>query len=65
MTAQFPAAFDFLFEPARYKVAYGGRGAAKSWAFARALLIRAAQEPRRIVCAREIQKSIADSVPRC
>lgn len=60
--AEFPEALDFLFEPWRYKVAYGGRGGAKSWGFARALLIDGAQRPLRILCARETQKSIADSV---
>lgn len=62
MNAEFPAKLEFLFEPSRYKVAYGGRGSAKSWSFARALLIQGAQQPRRILCARETQKSIADSV---
>lgn len=62
--AQFPDAFEFLFAPARYKGAYGGRGAAKSWAFARALLIEGTQTKLLIVCARETQKSIADSVHR-
>jgi phage terminase large subunit len=59
---EFPDAFQFLFEPARYKVAYGGRGGAKSWAFARALLILGAQRPLRVLCARETQMSIKDSV---
>lgn len=62
VNAQFPAKLEFLFRPARYKVAYGGRGAAKSWGFARALLIQGSQRPLRVVCARETQKSIADSV---
>lgn len=63
MTAhQFPEKLAFLFEPARYKVAYGGRGGAKSWGFADALLLQAAQKPLRILCAREIQKSIDESV---
>ena len=57
-----PPKLLFLFEPSRYKVAYGGRGAAKSWAFARALLVRGACERIRVLCAREIQRSIADSV---
>lgn len=61
-TAQFPSKLDFLFEPHRYKVAYGGRGSGKSWGFARALLIQAANRPLRILCAREIQKSIKQSV---
>ena len=60
--AQFPNKLDFLFEPHRYKVAYGGRGSGKSWSFARALLIKAANEPTRVLCAREIQKSIKQSV---
>jgi phage terminase large subunit len=60
--AEFPEALDFLFEPAPVKVAYGGRGAAKSWAFARALLILGTQRKMRILCARETMKSIRDSV---
>jgi phage terminase large subunit len=60
--AEFPAALDFLFDPARYKIPYGGRGSAKSWSVARALLIKGAAETLRIPCCREIQKSIADSV---
>jgi phage terminase large subunit len=59
---QFPEKLGFLFHPARYKVAHGGRGSAKSWSFARALLIQGAQRPLRILCAREVQKSIKDSV---
>jgi phage terminase large subunit len=62
VNAQFPEKLSFLFEPMRYKVAHGGRGGAKSWAFARALLIQGAQRPLRILCARETMKSIADSV---
>jgi phage terminase large subunit len=60
--AKFPNKLDFLFEPHRYKVAYGGRGSGKSWSMARALLIKAANEPIRVLCAREIQKSIKQSV---
>jgi len=50
----------------RYRVLYGGRGSGKSWACARVLLGRAAFEkrPLRILCAREIQRSISDSVHR-
>lgn len=51
-----------LFQPARYKVLWGGRGGAKSWGVARALLIMGASEPLRILCAREVQRTIADSV---
>lgn len=59
---QIPAAFSELFQPKRYKVYYGGRGGAKSWAFADALLMLAGQQRLRILCARELQVSIADSV---
>ena len=60
--AEFPDKLQFLIQPKRYKIAYGGRGGTKSWGFARALLILGAQKPLRILCARETQKSIADSV---
>jgi phage terminase large subunit len=60
--AQFPSKLRYLFEPHRYKVARGGRGSAKSWSFARALLIQAEAEELRIGCFREVQKSIKDSV---
>jgi phage terminase large subunit len=62
--AEFPRKLTFLFKPARYKVAHGGRGSGKSWAFARALILLAAQKPLRILCGREVQKSIKDSVHR-
>lgn len=61
MNWEIPEAFEFLFAPARYKVAYGGRGGAKSWNFARALIILARERKLRILCGREFQKSIADS----
>lgn len=53
---------QFLFEPHRYKIGYGGRGGTKSWGFARALLVQGYEQPLRILCAREIQLSIKDSV---
>jgi len=59
-----PAKLGMLFEPARYKVLHGGRGSGKSWGVARALLTLAAKRPMRILCAREVQKSITDSVHR-
>jgi len=60
--AEFPEKLHCLFKPARYKILYGGRGGAKSWGVARALLILAAQSPLRILCAREFQTSLKDSV---
>jgi phage terminase large subunit len=62
LEADLPQKLECLFEPSRYKVLYGGRGGAKSWSIARALLIMAAAKPLRILCAREFQSSIADSV---
>lgn len=41
---------------------HGGRGSGKSWGVARALILMAAAEPTRVLCTREIQKSIKDSV---
>jgi len=60
--AEFPVKLSFLFEPCRYKVAYGGRGGAKSWGIARALLILGAKSQLRILCAREFMTSMKDSV---
>ena len=60
--AEFPQKLACLFEKSRYKVLWGGRGGAKSWGVARALLILGAKSPMRILCAREFQTSIKDSV---
>jgi len=60
--AEFPPKLAFLFQPKRYKVAYGGRGAGRSWGFARALLIKAMSGGLRVLCVREFQNSIEESV---
>jgi phage terminase large subunit len=60
--AHFPEKFACLFRPARYKVFYGGRGGAKSWNIARALLLVGVQKGIRVLCVREQQNSIAESV---
>jgi phage terminase large subunit len=57
-------AFKELRNPARFKVFYGGRGSGKSWHFARELLIQGMRRPVRVLCARELQVSIKDSVHR-
>lgn len=54
--------FEPLFKPKRYKVFYGGRGGLKSWSFAQALQIIAANKSTRILCTRELQGSIRESV---
>lgn len=63
MKVEFPEKMaDALFKPSRYKIFYGGRGGGKSMSIARALLIQGYSEKHKILCAREIQKSIQDSV---
>lgn len=54
--------FKPFIRPARYKVAYGGRGSGKSWAIARLLIEISRRGKYRIFCARELQNSISDSV---
>lgn len=56
--------YEPLFLPYRYKTYYGGRGGAKSWSFAEALVFLAYQKPLLILCTRQFQNSIADSVHR-
>ncbi len=57
-----PKKLSFLLKLHTYKVIYGGRGGAKSWSVADALLALGAAQKLRILCAREIQKSIKQSV---
>ncbi|MFQ5850902.1 MAG: PBSX family phage terminase large subunit [Candidatus Binatia bacterium] len=63
-TAEISGLFRPLFSPYRFKAYYGGRGGMKSHSFATALLIKATERRLRILCAREIQVSIRDSVKR-
>lgn len=60
--AQFPEKAKALFRSAPYKIFYGGRGSGKSWAFCRALLVLGSRNKLFILCAREVQKSIQESV---
>lgn len=52
---------DLYYKKARYKIYWGGRGAAKSWAFAEALIRLAAASSIRVLCVREFQNSIKES----
>lgn len=62
-TLKFPTKFRPLFESIwRFIIFYGGRGSGKSFSIARALVLRAYTQPIRVLCCREIQKSISDSV---
>jgi len=60
--AQFPTALEPLFAPHRYKILFGGRGGGKSWGIATYLLTEAARRPLRVLCCREFQSSIRESV---
>lgn len=62
ITVQIPEKLNYLFKPMRYKIARGGRGSAKSWSFARVLLIKGITSKIRVLCAREVQNSIRQSV---
>ena len=53
---------DMPFYNERYVVLYGGRDSGKSHAIARTLIIKAYTEKCNILCCREIQTSIKDSV---
>lgn len=60
-----PAVFkELLTLKKRVKLYYGGRSGGKSYAFADSLLLKARQEKLFIVCLREIQSSIKDSVKK-
>lgn len=59
---QLPQKLEPLRFAKRYKVIYGGRDGAKSWSIAQLLLILGTERRLRILCAREVQKSIKDSV---
>jgi len=56
--------FHDLWEPCHTKVFYGGRGAAKDWSMAEVLIERCRTEYMLVLCTREYQNSIADSVHR-
>ena len=57
--------FEPLLHPGRYKGAHGGRGSAKSYFFADSSIERCVQHPgTRIVCVREVQRSLKESVKR-
>src|SRR4051812_45565356 len=71
MNLQLPKKMMTFFRPKRWKVRWGGRGSAKSWSIARILILLAIrpellfQDGRkfiRILCTRELQNSIKESV---
>ena len=52
----------YISEKKRYKVSYGGRGSGKSWTAARCLILLALKSKIRVLCTRQLQTSIKDSV---
>jgi len=62
MEAKIPAAFAFLYEPARYKALPGGRVSGKSWAIAHYLVTTAAERPRRILVGRQERTRTTQSI---
>lgn len=62
MEIEFNESLAFLFQPARLKIAYGGRGGGKSDGFAIALIVLAMKLKLRVLCLREIQNSLEESV---
>ena len=63
LTIEIPKQFKELFNPKWRNICYyGGRSAGKSYSVALALLARSMEKKIRIICVRETQRSIADSV---
>ena len=48
----------------RHRIIVGGRGKGASWSIARVLLLEGMSDPKFIVCIREVQKTIQDSVKK-
>ena len=62
VSIEIPKAFERIWEKHRYKVFKGGRGSGKSESVARYLLVKGMESPKKIVCGREFQSSIKESV---
>ena len=58
---QLPVKLLPILEPRRFKVLHGGRGGAKSHTVAQVLLMMSMRRKLRILCAREVQKSLKES----
>jgi phage terminase large subunit len=64
MEIQILQKFIPLIRPKRFKIAYGGRGGGRSWNIARILLLKGIEKPLLILCTRQYQVSINNSVYR-
>jgi len=58
----FPSRILPIFKPKRFKILYGSRASGKSSSVARYLLLKGREEKLRILCTRELQLSLKDSV---
>lgn len=56
-----PVKFHEFIPPAPFKVAWGGRGGAKSYSIAKLLVVKGYEERKKILCAREFQNSLKES----
>lgn len=56
--------FKPLWQPARYKGAYGGRASGKSHFFAEKAVIKSVEQKLDIVCVREVQRTLDQSVKK-
>ena len=59
---QVPAKLEPIWKHYRYKIIHGGRGSAKSWTVAKYFIETATKKKKKVLCTREIQKSIKESV---
>jgi len=64
LSPEVPRWFLPFLKPARYKGAFGGRGSGKSHAFASYIIIRCATVRTDVVCLREVQRSLKQSVKK-
>ena len=62
MNIKVPPKLEFLLYPKRFKIAFGGRGGAKTVTFAKILIAFAMRSKIRVLCLREFMNSIDDSV---
>lgn len=62
LRVEIPEAFAPLLQKSRYKGAHGGRGGGKSHFFAEQIVLRCLQEKTQVVCIREVQNTMRESV---
>ena len=65
IVANYPPILDGFFDEwARFYILYGGRGSGKSWSVAQEMILSCLSREERILCCREHQNSIRQSVKR-